>query len=357
MAAGHIEAFFLKAGDSENDQPNDNGPNACLKGCYNEVKVLWDVRWATTVYTPAFMSQVVADTWVLYKQRAASIIIGAFAKTRIYPLRAPSEDRQYAVGACSAAPQCAEGKKATEINIVAREALGTIAYKSVLTNPNSTVIFQAQQDSSRNLLIRSVAFDVINRTLIVPVQEMKRVVQEQNAAKGIKLGASSIPTESRQNPDSSYGIYCNDELRARARRVTNAKEKKKMMDAASKHATIERNATLAKRKAAAYSRLVTSLRKSPNLTVRKALETHKPVGDLQLVYQHLGFKIANLPSKAAEIFVSLLVDNDKMMSIRSQYVLEELRLRQETGLDDDNAVATGGSDVVVSTAPAEDGKC
>jgi hypothetical protein len=20
----------------ENDQPNDNGPNACLKGCYNE---------------------------------------------------------------------------------------------------------------------------------------------------------------------------------------------------------------------------------------------------------------------------------------------------------------------------------
>jgi hypothetical protein len=76
------------------------------------------------------------------------------------------------------------------------------------------------------------------------------------------------------------------------------------------------------------------------------------------VYQHLGFKIANLPSMAAaEIFVSLLVDNDKIMSIRSQYVLEELRLRQERGLDDDNAVTKGGSDVVVSTAPTEDGKC
>ena len=122
-------------------------------------------------------------------------------------------------------------------------------------------------------------------------------------------------------------------------------------------ATIERNATLAKRKAAAYSRLVTSLQKSPNLTVRKALETHKPVGDLQLVYQHLGFKMANLPSKAAEIFVSLLVDNDKIMSIRSRYVLEELRLRQETGLDDDDAVAIGGGDVVVTAAAMEDGKC
>jgi hypothetical protein len=234
IAARHIEAFFLKAGDSKNNQPNDNGPNACLKGYYNEVKALWDVRWATTAYTPAFMNHVVADTWVLYKLRAASIIIGAFtAKTRIYPLRAPSEDRQYAVGACSAALQCAERKKATEVNIVAREALGTIAYKSVLTNPNSTVIFRAQQDSSRKLLIWSEAFDVINCTLIVPVQEMKRVVQELNAAKGIKLGASSIPTESRQNPDSSYGVYCNDELRARARRSHDKRQGKEKNDGCS----------------------------------------------------------------------------------------------------------------------------
>jgi hypothetical protein len=55
--------------------------------------------------------------------------------------------------------------------------------------------------------------------------------------------------------------------------------------------------------------------------------------------------------------VSLLVDNDKIMSIRSQYLLKELHLRQETGLDNDSAVATGGSDVVVSTALAADGKC
>lgn len=26
----HVESFFLMAGNSENDQPNDNGPNACL---------------------------------------------------------------------------------------------------------------------------------------------------------------------------------------------------------------------------------------------------------------------------------------------------------------------------------------
>jgi hypothetical protein len=30
----HVHVFFLKAGDSENDQPLDNGPNALLKRCY-----------------------------------------------------------------------------------------------------------------------------------------------------------------------------------------------------------------------------------------------------------------------------------------------------------------------------------
>jgi hypothetical protein len=47
-----IEAFFLKAGDSENDQPNYNGPNASVKGCYNENKTEWDERFGTTPYTP-----------------------------------------------------------------------------------------------------------------------------------------------------------------------------------------------------------------------------------------------------------------------------------------------------------------
>ena len=34
----YVHAMFLKAGDSENDQPNDNNPNTCFNACYNNQK-------------------------------------------------------------------------------------------------------------------------------------------------------------------------------------------------------------------------------------------------------------------------------------------------------------------------------
>ena len=37
----HISQFILKAGDSTNDQPNDNGPNLKLKRYYIIAKVKW----------------------------------------------------------------------------------------------------------------------------------------------------------------------------------------------------------------------------------------------------------------------------------------------------------------------------
>ena len=36
----HIHACLLKAGDSENNQPNDNGPIGCFKECYNKEKTI-----------------------------------------------------------------------------------------------------------------------------------------------------------------------------------------------------------------------------------------------------------------------------------------------------------------------------
>ena len=38
MHTNDVYLYFLEASDSKNDQPNDNGPNACLKGLYNKEK-------------------------------------------------------------------------------------------------------------------------------------------------------------------------------------------------------------------------------------------------------------------------------------------------------------------------------
>ena len=100
----------MKSGDSENDQPNDNGPNACMKGIYNETKELWSEKFGTTSFTPGFMNQVIVCTWGLYKLKAAPIIVNAFKKTRIYPLQPPSKDPNLAGGALTASMQVSTEK-------------------------------------------------------------------------------------------------------------------------------------------------------------------------------------------------------------------------------------------------------
>ena len=70
--------FFLKAGDSANDQSNDNGPNASFKACYNDVKDKWDERFGTTQYTPAHMNKVLVKAWNEFTLKAAPIVVKAF---------------------------------------------------------------------------------------------------------------------------------------------------------------------------------------------------------------------------------------------------------------------------------------
>jgi hypothetical protein len=325
MPERHVEAFFLKAGDSENDQPNDNGPNGCMKSCYNDEKSTWDERFATTPFTPAHMNSVLAKAWAKFTTRAAPIIVRAFEKTRLCPVRPPTEHKQYAGGSMTAALQCAEGKKSVEIDIITRQALRNVDF-NVRTSVDPVVIIKAQGKSDRNLLIRSVAYDVVSRSLIVPVQEMKRIVQEHSQAKSIKLGSTVLTEQTRQNPDTSSGHHVTDALRAQARAVQDAKKKKKAMDETKKKASAEKQTELAQAKLKAYTRVADSIRKS--LSLAEALRSHQPAGDLKLAYQHLGFKISNLPDGKKETFATVLGADPTLQSIptldeQQQQQLEE----------------------------------
>ena len=57
------QGFFLKAGDSDNDQTNENGYNVQTKSIYNEEKGIWDEQFVSTPFTPAMMNKVIAVTW------------------------------------------------------------------------------------------------------------------------------------------------------------------------------------------------------------------------------------------------------------------------------------------------------
>ena len=308
----HIKSFFLKSGDSEKDQPNDNGPNACVKSCYNDAKSDWDEKFATTSYTVPHMNGVLTDMWNRYVIRSAPVIKKAFAVTKIHPLRPPTADNEQASHAFTASLQCASGKKAMELEHIGRQALAPINLSISLT-VEPTVIMHARQCSSRNLVIRAAAYDIVRASLVVPVQEMKRITHEHAAAKNIKIGSSEVQQETRMNPDSSRGLYVTAELRAKARAVQEAKAKRKALDQSRKVDNDAKQRELATKKQGAFNRLRFTIEQS--LSLKEGLFKHTPATDLKLAYQHVGGKVANLPNGKKETFISLLENNDAMRTI------------------------------------------
>ena len=57
----NFQPFILKAGESINDQPNDNTPNSKLKSLYNITKAEWMLKYGTTRFQPHHMSSVLVE--------------------------------------------------------------------------------------------------------------------------------------------------------------------------------------------------------------------------------------------------------------------------------------------------------
>jgi hypothetical protein len=93
----------------------------------------------------------------------------------MYPLRPPSKDPQSFVGACTAAMQCADGKKAIELELMSRKLLSGIDVNQRLSS-EPALMFRVMENLNQNLLIRQVAYDIVSHMLLFPQQEMKQVV-------------------------------------------------------------------------------------------------------------------------------------------------------------------------------------
>lgn len=72
--------FFLKLGDSTNNQPNNKGFNAKAKAVYWDEKNEWDKRFTTVTYTPAHMNIVLVTMWACLSCKSGSIIVNFFDK-------------------------------------------------------------------------------------------------------------------------------------------------------------------------------------------------------------------------------------------------------------------------------------
>ena len=140
MSDNFIQPFVLKAGDSENDQPQDNGSNAKLKSCYNQRKHEWSRKHLSTPYSPAQMNTVLVKTWQDFLLDSAGIIRRSFVKTHWCPVEPPSADQKLVGNACLSSLQCGTGKKSQELEIIKREAYAPAAFTSKRTTDEHVII-------------------------------------------------------------------------------------------------------------------------------------------------------------------------------------------------------------------------
>lgn len=80
------------------------------------------------------------------------------------------------------------------------------------------------------MLVRSVALDLPQKSLINPIQETKQELQEHLHAKSIKIGTMALDPETRKNLDAPAGLHVNHGVREKARAVDEARRKKKEID-------------------------------------------------------------------------------------------------------------------------------
>ena len=232
------------------------------------------------------MNEVIVDTWWRVAVESGRTIVRSFEKTNLLPLRPPS-DVEYAGFACVSSIQCGTGKKATELEIVKGEVLGSNALTEKRTS-NEMVILKAKNDTSRNLLIRAAAYEVVNKTVVVPAQELKNMQQEISHAKTIQVGPAADVRESRMNPDTTSGLFVTSEIRAHARRVDVLKNLDKQEAKERAVRTAAKNAVLSTKKKEAFGRIINSIVKEADNDMVKALTSHVPKTDIKLAFQHAG---------------------------------------------------------------------
>ena len=76
----NIQPLILKAGDSINDQPKDNGLNSKLIFLYNEVKYAWIIKYGMTKLLPHHMNYSLVESRDDFKALTGKVIAYRFVK-------------------------------------------------------------------------------------------------------------------------------------------------------------------------------------------------------------------------------------------------------------------------------------
>ena len=131
LQSHHTFPFTLKAGNSINDHPNNNGPNLNLKRYYGIVKLKWQRQHGTMKFTPAHMNYVLVEMWHYFQLKPDSITIDALKKTKLLSLSPP--DFHTNAQACLGATQTPFGAKLEDTEDIYRSFMAPGQVKNIRT--------------------------------------------------------------------------------------------------------------------------------------------------------------------------------------------------------------------------------
>ena len=82
----NIQSFILNAGNSMDDQPNNNGPNTNLKNLHGNARMKWMRHHKTLKFSPPHANSFRVETWEAFKLSSAKTTQKYIRKTPPPPL-------------------------------------------------------------------------------------------------------------------------------------------------------------------------------------------------------------------------------------------------------------------------------
>ena len=118
--------------------------------------------------------------------------------------------------ACLAAAQNPKGKKAEEIEVIARASIAPEDGVVIRTTDPMVVLREkGNVGASRNLLLRAAAYDIFGHRTVMPLQQIKETEMEIRTRRMVRMPKKYGEGESsRMNPGSSSRIYANASVEA-----------------------------------------------------------------------------------------------------------------------------------------------
>lgn len=311
LASNNIFVFFLKSNNSEEDQPNDNGPNSALKACYDSKYDDWLHQFDGVPYNGAFFNSVFVPAWRDWKAKASASIAQAFSMCGLWPLNEKAANYTHgselaskfkrqvdAPPAPSGQPDAAAQGSSTSPKHLSGQFLRP------RRGDECTLLRAKAAAPERSILIRAAAHQYFQSSTIVPAQELQEVLQEQRKAKKNKVDASRDPDKQLANPSTRAGLYASEGVRKRCREVETAREEAKEAKRVAVAKAAEKRVEKVNREKSVAEELIGKVARNEINVTRESVERMK-VAELRDGLRGMGQEVSRNEKKAALVELML----------------------------------------------------